>query len=261
MTAPISLVIPAYNRERYVAAAIRSILAQTRRDFELVVWDDGSSDGTLAAARDAAGGDPRVHVVASDHRGIAATLNAAIRATSGPYIGWVDSDDVLAPAALAETAAVLEGAPSAGVVYTSYVSMDEDGTLRGPGKRCRIPFSPQRLLVDFMTFQFRLIRRSAFEQVGGVDESMPSAEDYDLCLRLSEVTEFRHVDKPLYGYRVHDGSESQAGRVKQIFASQEAINRALKRRGLDATHELRVQIVGRFQLRAKKPTGGSQARA
>ena len=260
MTAPISLVIPAHNRERFVGAAVKSVLAQTRSDFELIVWDDGSTDGTVAAARAAAGDDPRVRVIASDHHGIAPSLNAAIRQMSGRYIGWVDSDDVLAPAALAETAAVLDANPALGLVYTSYVVMNEAGDVRGPGKRCRIPYSPQRLLVDFMTFHFRLMRRSVFEQVGGVDETMPSAEDYDLCLRLSEVTEIRQLDKPLYGYRVHDDSESQNGRVEQIFAAREAINRALKRRGMDATHELRVQIVGKFSLR-EKATSGTRARA
>ena len=255
MTAPISLVIPAYNRERFVTQAINSVLAQTWKDFELIVWDDGSTDGTLAAARAAAGGDPRARVIAAGHRGIAPSLNAAIRQTSGQYVGWVDSDDSLAPAALAETAAVLDANPDVGMVYTSYVTMDEAGRVRGPGSRCRIPYSPRRLLVDFMTFHFRLIRRSVFQQVGGVDETLSSAEDYDLCLRLSEVTEIRHVDKPLYAYRVHDDSESQAGRVRQILGAQEAINRALKRRGMDATHELRVQIVGKFSLREKTTTG------
>jgi glycosyltransferase involved in cell wall biosynthesis len=257
MAAPISLVIPAYNRERFVGAAVRSVLAQTRTEFELIVWDDGSTDDTVAAARGAAGDDPRVRVVAAEHRGVAASLNAAVAQASGRYIGWVDSDDLIAPRALAETAAVLDGSPEVGVVYTSYVVMDEAGNVRGPGSRCRIPYSPQRLLVDFMTFQFRLLRRGVFDQVGGIDPSMQSAEDYDLCLRLSEVTRFHHVDKPLYSYRVHDDSDSQAGRVKQIFASQEAIHRALRRRGMDATHEIRVQIVGKFMLRPKSTTGNS----
>ena len=260
MPAAISLVIPAYNRAGLVAEAVRSVRAQTRGDFELVVWDDGSTDGTLDAARAAAGDDPRVRVVAAEHRGVAASLNAALATTSGRYVGWVDSDDVLAPAALAETAAVLDAAADVGMVYTSYVTLDDAGRVRGPGSRCRIPYSPQRLLVDFMTFHFRLIRRSVLDQVGGVDETMPSAEDYDLCLRLSEVTQIRHVDKPLYGYRVHDDSESQAARVKQILAAEEAINRALRRRGMDATHELRVRIVGKFALR-EKPTSGSPGRA
>ena len=260
MAAPILLVIPAYNRERFVGAAIKSVLAQTRRDFELIVWDDGSTDGTLAAAREAAGDDPRVRVVAGEHHGVARTLNDAIRSSAGAYIGWVDSDDLLAPTALAETAAVLDASPAVGMVYTSYLVMDEAGTVRGPGKRCQIPYSPQRLLIDFMTFHFRLIRRSAFDQVGGLDETMPSAEDYDLCLRLSEVTEIRHIDQPLYFYRVHDDSDSQAGRVKQILASRDAINRALVRRGMDSTHELCVQIVGKFTLR-KRANPGSQAPA
>jgi len=137
------------------------------------------------------------------------------------------------------------------MVYTSYVAMNEAGEVRGLGKRCQIPYSPQRLLVDFMTFHFRLMRRSVFDQVGGVDETIPSAEDYDLCLRLSEVTEIRHVNKPLYLYRVHQDSESQTGRVKQIFASRDAINRALVRRGMADTHELQMRISSQFLIRKK----------
>jgi glycosyltransferase involved in cell wall biosynthesis len=261
MAAPISLVIPAYNRERFVGAAVRSVLAQTRRDFELIVWDDGSTDGTVAAAREAAGGDPRVRVVAGEHRGVSATLNAAIRSSGGAYVGWVDSDDGLAPEALAETAPVLDADPGIGMVYTKYFSTDANGRVRGVGKRCAIPYSRERLLVDFMTFHFRLIRRRVFDQVGGLDETAISAEDYDLCLRLSEVTEIRHVDKPLYFYRVHDDSESQAGRVRQILASRDAINRALQRRGMAETHELRVQIIGQFRLHRKPPGNDAETGA
>ncbi len=252
MSAAISLIVPAYNRERYVGAAVKSVLAQTRRDFELLVWDDGSTDGTVAAARAAAGGDERVRIVCAEHRGIASSLNAAVGSTTGEYIGWVDSDDLLAPTALAETSAVLDAEPAVGMAYTSYMTMDVAGNVRGPGKRCQIPYSRDRLLVDFMTFHFRLIRRRVFEQVGGIDPSLPSAEDYDLCLKISEITDVRHVNKPLYFYRVHPHSTSQLDRVAQITASRDAILRAMARRGMSATHDLHVEIIGKFQLR-KKP--------
>jgi GT2 family glycosyltransferase len=155
---------------------------------------------------------------------------------------------------------VLDAEPSVGLAYTSYVVIDEHGKMVGPGKRCAVPYSPQRLLVEFMTFHFRLMRRALFDRVGGVDARFVHAEDYDLCLKLSEITEFRHVDKPLYAYRVHPQSVSQERRVQQIYASRDAINAALRRRGMDATHELQVQIVGRFQVR-RKPNPGNQAPA
>src|SRR5690349_14291014 len=116
-TPAISLIVCTYNREKYIPVALRSILQQTRRDFELVVWDDGSSDGSLKAARETVKDDPRVRVVAGDHRGHAASINAAAKLLSGKYIAVVDSDDAIAPTALEETSAILDARPEVGVVY------------------------------------------------------------------------------------------------------------------------------------------------
>jgi cellulose synthase/poly-beta-1,6-N-acetylglucosamine synthase-like glycosyltransferase len=78
-------------------------------------------------------------------------------------VGWVDSDDVLAPTALRETVAVFQAQPAVGLVYTNYQVIDEQGHIKYNGRACQIPYSPDRLLLDFMTFHFRLIRRSVFE--------------------------------------------------------------------------------------------------
>src|SRR5204863_6989473 len=121
----ISLIIPLYNREAFVAAAIGSVLQQTERDFELLVYDDGSTDGSVDAARRAAGDDARVRIVTGEHRGNIPTLKAAASMVSGDYLGWVDSDDALVPTALAETRAVLDANPGVGMVYTDYLTMDE----------------------------------------------------------------------------------------------------------------------------------------
>ena len=178
------------------------------------------------------------------------SLQAAIAETRGAYIGWVDSDDLLAPTALKETAALLDAHPEVGLVYTDYLDMDVTGKVKGYGCRCRIPYSPQRLLVDFMTFHFRLIRRSVFNQVGGIDESFECAQDYDLCLKLSEVTQVERIRKPLYYYRYHSETISYGKRLEQIRDSQRAIALALKRRGLADRFEIEVDR-GRFCLRRK----------
>src|SRR5205809_4041090 len=137
----VSIVIAAYNRADYIAAAVGSVLGQTFSDFELIVLDDGSSDRTVEVARKRAEGDSRVRVIEGPHRGVAATLNAAFRETRGKYFAWIDSDDAIAPTALAETAAYLDLHPPAEIVYTQYVTMDEDGTMRGLGTRCKVPYS------------------------------------------------------------------------------------------------------------------------
>jgi glycosyltransferase involved in cell wall biosynthesis len=258
-TATISLAMAAWNRERFIPAAIGSILRQTRTDWELVVWDDGSTDGTVAAAERAAGGDPRIRIVRGEHAGVSRSLNAAAKLCRGPYFGWVDSDDGLAPTALEATAAVLDADPSVGLVYSDYLTMDEGGNIRGPGSRTGISYSRDRLLIDFMTFQFRLMRRELFDRAGGLDQALDGAEDYDLCLRLSELTEFRHLPRPLYFYRVHPSSVSVNDRLRQIMASREAIARALKRRGMDDAYEIDVELVGRFKLKRRRPPEGTPA--
>ncbi|BBO66326.1 hypothetical protein DSCA_02560 [Desulfosarcina alkanivorans] len=251
----VSVIIRGYNREQYIGQAIESVLAQTYTDFDLLVWDDGSTDKTAQIAIEYAKKDRRVRVAACDHRGAVKSLKAAVADTFGAYLCWVDSDDLLSPTALEETVAVLDGDTSVGMVYTAYQLIDTVGRVKGHGRRCRIPYSKDRLLLDFMTFHFRLIRRSVFEQAGGIDPDFRCAEDYDLCMRLSEVTEIRHIQKPLYQYRVHPRSISHEMRLEQVHWSREAIANTLKRRGLADRFEVDLQIRERFSLKRREPDG------
>lgn len=239
------------DRGRFVERAIGSVLNQTRRDFELIFHDDGSTDDSLAIARRIAVIDPRVRVFESPAKGSIPALKEAHRHVRGAYIGWVDSDDLLGKTALEETARVLEARPEVGVVYTGFVVIDEQGAVKGAGTRCRIPYSPQRLLTDFMTFHFRLVRRTVFEAAGGIDDSYTTSADYDLCLRASEITEFAHLPRNLYAYRVHGNSISETRRGEQRENSRRMIAAALKRRGLADRLEIHVDEVGKFHLREK----------
>jgi GT2 family glycosyltransferase len=179
-------------------------------------------------------------------------LKEAVADTFGPYLCWVDSDDMLEATALEETIAVLNSDPSIGMVYTDYRVIDANDAVKGYGRRCRIPYSKDRLLLDFMTFHFRLMRRSVYDQVGGIDDTLEPAEDYDLCLKLSEITEFKHLAKPLYRYRIHGQNLSQQQRIKQIECSKTAVSKALERRGLADRFELHVEIREKFTLRSKR---------
>ncbi len=256
MSPLISIVIVNYNREAYLEEAIASVLAQTWQDFELLIWDDGSTDGSVAIAHAYAQQDGRVRVIQGHHQGVAAACKVAISQTSGTYIGIVDSDDILSPTALTQTATVLNRHPETGFVYTDYLNIDQNGKVIGYGHRCDIPYSQEGLLVNFMTFHFRLMRRSVYDQVGGVNTSFASsAYDYDLCLRLSEVAQVRQVKQPLYLYRIHSQSISTTKRTEQILSSKRAIAQALWRRGLADKLQIDVELplpAGRFILRRKK---------
>ncbi|MEQ9459874.1 MAG: glycosyltransferase [Phycisphaeraceae bacterium] len=245
----VSLVMTLYNRAKYVAEAIESVLAQTFEDWELVVWDDGSTDGSSEIARGYAKRDERVRYVRDErNRGMYFALHDGLALTAGGYLGWVDSDDRLMAGALEQCVGVLETRSEVGMVYTDHVEMDETGRELRVGARCAIPYSKNRLLRDFMAFHFRLMRREVFDAVGGIDVRFGYAQDYDLCLRVSEVTEVEHLREVLYAYRVHQQSISRASRLGQIEGSATAVRRALRRRGLETRYDLVVELVPRFHV-------------
>lgn len=248
----VSLVMPVFNTRRYVGEAVASVLAQRWRDWELIVWDDGSDDGAGDAARHAAGDDPRIRLFRSDaNHGTTYTLNQAFAKAQGTYFGVIDSDDRLHPDALRQTVAHLDRRPKIGLVYTRYRVMDERGNPGLVGTRCRISYDPNRLLLDFMVYHFRLFRRRWFEHVGGFDESYRYAQDYEFCLRMSEVTPIRQVPRVLYDYRVHDRSVSLSRRSEQRECARLAIDAALVRRGMANHFHVEVDDQGTFRLRKR----------
>jgi len=248
----ISLVMTVYNRERYLSAAIESALTQTYPNFELIIWDDGSIDDSIEIAQFYAAQDQRIRVIAAPHQGRSPALKAAMATIQGDYTGWVDSDDLLANRALEETVAVLDQHPEVGLVYTDYIVIDENNKVEEYGQRCQSPYSKERLLIDFMTFHFRLMRRSIYQQVGGVDDSFSCNIDQELCLRISEVTDILHIKKPLYYYRRHQDSISCQRRIEQILCSKRAIEQALRRRKMTDDYELEMQVYAHFTLLRKQ---------
>jgi glycosyltransferase involved in cell wall biosynthesis len=231
--------------------AIESVLVQTEADFELIIWDDGSTDGSLEIIQLYAQQDGRIRWFHSTHQGRATALKLAHAKACADYVGWIDSDDVLSPITLERTLSVLESRPEVGMVYTDFRMLDEANMVYGLGRTCELPYSQEALLSDFMTFHFRLLRRSLYEQVGGVDCAFTAAMDYDLCLKLSEITQIHHLCEPLYFYRIHSQRISTERRMEQIECSVRAVKDALERRGLSQQFELEVEIRSRFSLKPK----------
>jgi len=247
----VSIVIINYNQGRFLSSAIQSVLRQTYTEFELLIWDDGSSDRSLEIAQTFAAQDDRIQVISAPHQGLSRSRSQALARATGTYLGCVDADDVLSPTALAETVKILEEQPQIGWVYTDYQEMSAKGRVLGLGHRCRIPYSPQGLLINFMTFHFRLIRRSLYAQVT-IDPGVDQVDDYDLCLRLSELSEPYHLAKPLYYYRQHSRSLSHTQRLQQIQESEQVVQSAIVRRGLDSRYQLSVDYeTGVFVLLPK----------
>jgi glycosyltransferase involved in cell wall biosynthesis len=251
MEPKVSLIMTVYNREQYIAEAIASVLSQTYPHYELILWDDGSTDRSSELASHFANKDPRIKYVKAEHQGRNAALRAAHQLADGTYLGWIDSDDRLTPATLAATVAFLNAEPELGMVYTDHQILDSQGNAQGYGHRCQIPYTKERLLVDFMTFHFRLMRRDCFELAGSIDPYFESAIDYDLCLRLSETTLIKHLRVPLYQYRNHPSSMSNQGRSTQVRYAKAAVEKALIRRGLEKSYRLDVSAEAKFTLRLR----------
>lgn len=244
----IGLGMAVYNRDRYLEGAIDSVLRQTFQDWELHIVDDCSNDKSLTIAIDYASRDSRIKVHSHyPNRGAGFTLRSALALCNSKYLGWLDSDDELDPTALDTMVKYLSNHPEVGMAYSQYSTMNADGQCTGIGRRCSIPYSPDRLLVDFMTFHLRVIRSEAYHSIGGINPGLRAAVDYDFCLRVSEVMGIQCVPEILYRYREHPDSISMRDRGVQIEYSRRAIEQALVRRGLAETHRLEVKTVFRLE--------------
>lgn len=245
----VSIIIPVYNREQYVGIAINSVLDQTYRNLELIIVNDGSTDGTLAIAEQFAVEDDRVRLLAlkvertdETERGAAHALKVGYKLARGEYIGQVDSDDWLDIQAINRMVMALDDDAGCGMVYSNYIDVDENGQQLRPGWRCSYDYSAEKLLKVFMTFHFRLMRRSIYEQAGGIDLEFDRMEDYDLCLRISEITRISHTPDFLYFYRNHSDMTHEKNPLQIVLLANSAIESALRRRGMEKTHKLRVKF-------------------
>jgi len=247
----VSLVMTVYNMDRYLERSLESAIAQTFEDWELIVWDDGSTDQSAAIAKRYAVRDERIRFYqGSENIGQGKALERAHALTKGEFVGWLDADDWLAPTAVQETVECLQQNPDYGMVYTDHVDVDEKGVQHGLGYRCQIPFSPQRMLVDLLIFHFRLVRQTVFSTIDGFNIAVECAEDYDLFLRISEITPVCHLRRPLYFYLHNSQGLSSQRTMQQRQGSANAVRLALKRRGLADTTYLEVDDkTGKFWLK------------
>ena len=250
----VSVIIPCYNREQYLGFAIQSVLAQTYTDFELIIVDDGSTDGSGEIARQFASQDSRIKLltlirpIKDKNRGAVNALITGFDAARGEFVCQVDSDDILECDALKLTIQALKENPEWGMVYTNYKEINANGKVVGIGHRCSIPYSKERILTQFMVFHFRLIRKSIYNTVGGFDPEIDLIEDYQLCLRLSEMTKIGKVNDFLYQYRNHDNTLRTNRGLDMILLSKTIIEQALVRRGLENTYRIKLEFNPKFSL-------------
>ncbi len=243
----ISVIVTARDTAPYVCACIESIQASSHSELEIVVIDDGSSDGTGAILTELAAHDDRIKLKRTDGVGRREALVLAHDMAQGDAQCWVDSDDVIDPRAIELAAARLSADEQ--LVYTHREMIDETGRRLGPDRRNKIRYRPDQLLVDNMIFHLRMFTTELFERAGGVGD-LSSAIDWDMNLRMTEHTTPAAVPRVLYQYRVRKGR--MTGRPDQHLNARLAVERAISRRHLP--YELVTRTQTRWQIR-RRPGG------
>jgi len=202
MTVHVTVGMPFFNEERFIVAAIRSVLAQTIDDFELLLVDDGSTDASLALARQFEG-DPRI-VISSDgmRRGLPARLNEIVRRARGELVARMDADDLIHPKRLEREVELLRTVSSCDVVGTWAALIDENEVPFAVVESPPLPASQRDAVERGILVHASMVARRSWLQAFPYDEQLTRAEDRDLWSRTVGETHFGVVREPLYAIRV-----------------------------------------------------------
>ena len=207
----VTVVIPAFNSEQYIGEALLSIRDQSLREFEVIVVDDGSTDGTLDVA-DNFKATLDIKLLKQGNAGPAAARNAGIRRASGRYCAFLDADDVMLPERLAAQLDLFEKDNALGLVHTDLMTFDDRGmihkTKHAFSKPCGGMVLDRLLLDNFITTSTVMAPKKRLLEAGLFDESRHISEDFELWLRMSEKWKVGFIDIPLVRYRRRPGSLS-----------------------------------------------------
>ena len=231
----VSVCMPVYNAERYVAEAVESILGQTFGDFEFLIIDDGSTDGSRRILESFAARDPRIRLVSRPNTGYVVALNEMLGMARGELIARMDADDVAMPGRFERQAAYLREHPEVVAVGTSLVIIDPHGAPLAEKHLPEAHETIEKILFETdlaICHPSAMIRRDALLQLGGYKPEYCPAEDIDLWLRLAEVGRLANVPEVLIRYRQHMQSMGNSQRARQEKGAWLAVAHARQRRGL-----------------------------
>ncbi|HKP54371.1 MAG TPA: glycosyltransferase family 2 protein [Chloroflexia bacterium] len=212
----VSAVIPTYNRCQFLSQAIESVLSQTLRDLEIIVVDDGSTDGTAEMVRERYG--TSIRYIHQSNQGRSKARNIGMAAAAGKYIALLDSDDTWKSGKLEKQIRLLEASPEVGLAHTFTEVTDSSGN-RDPAQtrlRLRLHASALKRGYDYLNMSREcvmftssvVVRRERLREIGLMDEAIASLEDWDWYLRAALVTKIATVPEPLVLYRMHDANTS-----------------------------------------------------
>ncbi len=230
-TPMVSIYIPAYNARKTIDRAINSALNQTYRDFDIIICNDGSTDDTGDYLDQVYGDHPQIKIIHQENRGIGAASNACIKEASGMFILQLDSDDELMPNAIEKLLPVIDGDPGMCCVYGRHYKRNEDS--QELSEAWHYPtFTRERMLYGMIVHHPRMFRKRDWSRVGGFDEILRNAVDYDFFQKLSERGNLQSLDELLYKYTIHDKSTSIRQSKIQTSNTFKTMKNALQRMNL-----------------------------
>lgn len=246
----ISVCMPTYNAARFLGQALEGVLAQTYRDFEVIIYDDASTDGTAEVVARFGRQDPRVRYFRqAENSGVARNRNACLDAARGEYLAWLDSDDVFFPGLLARHAAVLDENPNVGLVHSAFGLIDPDGNRMKPWPR---PFETdaiesgrdafRELSLSNYIMHAVTVRRGCYDAAGRYAPEVAGSEDWEMWMRIALGADLAYIAEPLSDYRQHPGSLSAqaAAGGRRLATDVQVIRRVFhSERGRIADYDVR----------------------
>lgn len=223
----ISIVMAAYNGQKFIAETIESVLLQTFRDFEFIIINDASTDRTEEIVKNFQEQDSRVQLINNrENLERAVSRNIGIERSIGEYLCIIDADDIFLPDKLEKQVKFLDARLDVGFVATSHYVIDENG-IETDIVTCSGSERPE--IVHFMCNPSIMVRRECLTKVGGYRPIMVPAEDYDLWLRVAFFCKPANIVEPLFKYRVHGASSTARQKKQMAVAATLAIEMAEER--------------------------------
>lgn len=236
-----------YNTERFLKESIKSVLEQTYRDFEFIIIDDGSTDQSLKIIESF--NDSRIKIICNEeNQGLTKSLNKGIAISKGFYIIRHDGDDISLPYRFERMVEFMDHHPDVALLGGAFIMIDENGrdlqTVTLEDQEDKI----QQELLHGNEFGSEIFKKEILKKIGGYREEFLYAQDYDLCLRISEKYKVANLTEPLYKYRICSTSISVKKRILQYRYGQLAIDLAKERRdfGKDKLMTLKEEGGGKF---------------
>jgi glycosyltransferase involved in cell wall biosynthesis len=248
----VTVIIPCFNREKFIKSTLESVMNQTYKNMEIIVIDDGSTDNTRDIINKY---EDTIKILEHSNRsnkGQSASINLGLKHSKGEYIAILDSDDLFIKNKIEQQVSFLINNNEIGLVYSNGFAIDINGAklYKLYSKDHKETNIPEKILLNcyFLVPSNSLIRRTAFEKAGEFDESLRSAQDHDMAIRLAEITKFAYLDEYLFCYRRHNDSISVKNAELRWRNGFYILKKATKRYHYSTSAKLKRLAVLNFRL-------------